>query len=319
MEGREHQISYVYNAEPEDYSQDAIKRWEDGGFSYVAGSWTDFLSFSCRDLVKVLIVRLGKKVDATILDEFPALDTIISATTGISHLDIDAIRKRNIRLINLRGQDEFLKTVPSTAELTWCMLLSIVRKVPAALEHVRQGGWNRNLFRGFQLKGKRIGIIGMGRIGSMIAQYAQAFNMDVAYCDRAVERSDLKRYSSIREMAKNSDILSIHVHPEPENLKLISSDILKCLPANAIVLNSSRGEVWDEEALLKALKEDRIAAIGADVIIHELTDREKSPIWQNRHDERVFLTPHIGGACYDAMWDCELFTQELFFRYADLY
>ena len=101
-------------------------------------------------------------------------------------------------MITLKGEEEFLRTIPSTAEHTWALLLSLIRNVNAAVNHVRNGGWDRDLFKGFQLKNKKIGIIGLGRIGEMIAKYAKAFDMEVLYFDPYVKNNNFSRMKSLK-------------------------------------------------------------------------------------------------------------------------
>lgn len=318
MEGWRNRLDVVYNAEPIDYSPKAIVRWMEKGYEYVAGSWLEIYDYQNTERVAVLIVRLGEKIDELKLDLFPNLKVLISAATGITHLDIDALKSRGIKLISLRGHEEFLKTIPSTAELTWALLLNIYRKLPEALADVSNGNWNRDHFKGLQLRGKTIGIVGMGRIGSIVAGYASAFGMKVKYYDPRVTNKDFIKSKSLEELVLNSDVISLHIHPDPENVALINSKLIRLMTKDTVILNSSRGEIVDEDALWDALKENRLAAYGADVICHEMADKNNSVIWRNRNHRDIYLSPHIGGASYDAMWDCELFTQDLFFRDADM-
>lgn len=301
----------VYNMEPKDYSQKAISIWEESGYHYVEGNWNDFLSFNASSDVKVLIVRLGGMVTSNVLDVFPNLKFVISATTGHNHLDKVAIAERNIKLISLRGHEEFLKTITSTAELTWALLLNLLRKLPSSISHVQEGNWDRELFKGYQLYGKKIGLVGLGRIGSIVARYAKAFGMQVEYVDPIVENKQYTRKRTLEDLVGDIDILSIHVHSDPSNYNLINAEIISKLKDGAYLLNTSRGEVWDEQAVVNNVISGKLKGVGADVVIHETTDREQSPIWKARNHPNVLLTPHIGGASYDAMWQCEEFTQKL--------
>jgi len=318
MEGWRDRLDVVYNAEPTDYSSKAIGKWKEKGYEYVAGSWSEVRSFKDIEKVTILIVRLGEKIDDLKLDLFPSLKVLISAATGITHLDIDALTARGIRLISLRGQEEFLKTIPSTAELTWALLLNIYRKLPEALADVANGNWNRDLFKGLQLRGKSMGIVGMGRIGSIVAGYASSFGMQVRYYDPGVNNNDYVKAKSLEELVLNTDVITLHFHPDPENVALINSKLIRLMTKDTVILNTSRGEIVDEDALWNALKENRLAAYGADVICHEMADKNDSVIWRNRNHRRIYLSPHIGGASYDAMWNCELFTQDLFFKDVDM-
>lgn len=304
-------MPYVYNIEPKDYSKKAISIWEASGYSYFEGSWEHYHSFHACSEVEVLIVRLGGMVTSDVLRVFPNLKFVISATTGHNHLDKVAIAKRDIKLISLRGQEDFLKTIPSTAELTWALLLNLLRNIPSSITHVKEGDWDRELFKGYQLYGKKIGLVGLGRIGSIVARYAGAFGMQVEYVDPKVENSQYTKKATLEELVVDVDILSIHVHSDPSNYNLINAELISKLKDGAYVLNTSRGEVWDEQAVVNNVISGKLKGVGTDVVINETNDREQSPIWKARNHPNILLTPHIGGASYDAMWQCEEFTQKL--------
>lgn len=303
-------MQYVYNIEPKDYSKKAVSIWEESGYHYVEGSWNDYTSFKANAEVKVLIVRLGGMVTSDVLNFFPNLKFVISATTGHNHLDKDAIAERDITLISLRGHEDFLKTIPSTAEFTWALLLNLLRKIPSSISHVEEGNWDRELFKGYQLYGKKIGLVGLGRIGSIVARYAEAFGMVVEYVDPNVENTQYIRKSTLEDLVVDVDILSIHVHSDASNYNLINAEIISKLKEGAYLLNTSRGEIWDEQAVVESVLSGKISA-GTDVVVNETTGREQSPIWKARNHPNILLTPHIGGASYDAMWKCELYTQKM--------
>lgn len=304
-------MQYVYNIEPKDYSKKAISIWEESGYNYVEGSWNDYTSFKAKAEVKVLIVRLGGMVTSEVLELFPNLKFVISATTGHNHLDKDAIIERDIALITLRGHEDFLKTIPSTAELTWALLLNLLRKIPSSISHVEAGYWDRELFKGYQLYGKKIGLVGLGRIGSIVARYAEVFGMVVEYVDPNVENTQYIRKMTLEDLVVDVDILSIHVHSDASNYNLINAEIISKLKEGAYLLNTSRGEIWDEQAVVEGVFSGKISGVGTDVVVNETTGREQSPIWKARNNPNILLTPHIGGASYDAMWQCELFVQKL--------
>ena len=303
-------MQYVYNIEPKDYSKKAVSIWEESGYHYVEGSWNEFTSFKANAEVKVLIVRLGGMVTSDVLNFFPNLKLVISATTGHNHLDKDAIAERDITLISLRGHEDFLKTIPSTAEFTWALLLNLLRKIPSSISHVEEGNWDRELFKGYQLYGKKIGLVGLGRIGSIVARYAEAFGMVVEYFDPNVVNTQYIRKSTLEDLVVDVDILSIHVHSDASNYNLINAEIISKLKEGAYLLNTSRGEIWDEQAVVESVLSGKISA-GTDVVVNETTGREQSPIWKARNHPNILLTPHIGGASYDAMWQCELFVQKI--------
>src|SRR5204862_7459077 len=127
-----------------------------------------------------LIVRLRFNVDAEVLEAGNDLKVVATPTTGLDHVDLDAAKDRGIAVISLRGERAFLERVPATAEHTWALLLSLVRRVPWAAASVVAGEWDRDRFRGRELRGKRLGIVGVGRVGSQVARFAHAFGMTVS-------------------------------------------------------------------------------------------------------------------------------------------
>ncbi len=302
----------VLNAEPAGYSKTAIGYWKQKGFEYTESNWNDIMQQDSFNAVNILITRLAKKIDESVLEKFPALTHLVSATTGLDHIDQNVLSKRNIKLVSLRGQDDFLRTIPSTAEHTWALLLALIRNIPEANEHVKNGFWERDRFRGFQLKGKTIGIIGLGRTGTRVASYAKAFDMDICYFDPYVNNPDFYKYNQLDDLLNKSDIISLHVHLNEETHHLLGAHNIGRLKNGCLLINTSRGNILDEHAAAQALAEKKIMGIATDVLANELDDIKKSPLWksQQRH-EHVIITPHIGGATCDAMWACEEFIVDL--------
>lgn len=304
----------VYNAEPWGYSERARKRWEEKGYVYQEGSWDELDQLASFPDVAVLIVRLKRKVTAAVLEKFPDLNYLISATTGHDHLDVDALITRGIQLVSLRGQTAFLETIPSTAEHMWALLMALMRNISPADQHVQSGKWQRDHFRGYQLKDKTLGIIGYGRTGRKVAQYAQAFGMQVCAYDPYVSEWDtgIETVSDLTEMLRRSDVVSLHVHLNEETHHLLNATNLQALKKGTYVINTSRGNVWDEKALIPLLGQGVIAGIATDVLSTELDDITQSPLWKAQQDGgNILITPHIGGATWDAMWTCEEFVTTL--------
>lgn len=307
-------MKVVYNAEPYGYSEAAIKKWNDKGYSYHAGSWEEINGITSMEEVHILIVRLKNKVTETVLAKFPNLRSIITATTGLDHIDLTAADQRSVSVISLRAHKEFLKTIPSTAELTWALIMSVLRNIPQAHQDVIGGEWDRDAFRGYQLSGKTIGLIGLGRTGTKVAQYAAAFDMKVCYYDPylAIENEHL-RMDSLRELVSQSDIISIHIHLTNDTENLIDKEVLSHLKPGSYLINTSRGKVWDEAAVVASLEKKVLKAVASDVLNDELDQESTSPLLKYAQtNKNVILTPHIGGATWDAMWACEEFICENF-------
>jgi D-3-phosphoglycerate dehydrogenase len=301
-------MKIVLNAEPFGYSNNAVRAWEGKGYVYQESSWKIIKETETFPEVEIIIVRLAQRVGGEILDKFPDLKILVTATTGHDHIDIDELNKRGIQLKSLRGETQFLNTIPSTAEHTWALMMSLIRNIPSANDHVQKGFWNRDLFRGYQLKNKTIGIIGFGRTGQKVAHYARAFDMRVLYFDPFVNLYSEEKVNSLNELIKDSDILSLHVHLNSSTENLINADNLSCTKPGLFIINTSRGKICDESALVNSLKNWQIRGVATDVLSSELEDIEKSPLWHAQQAGfNVIITPHVGGATWDAMWICEEF------------
>lgn len=256
-----------------------------------------------------LIVRLRHQVDAELINAAPALKIIVSATTGLDHIDMEYAARKNISVLSLRGETEFLRTIPATAELTWGLLLALTRNIPSAHASVLNGAWQRDRFKGHELAGLRLGIVGLGRIGEKVAGYGSAFGMKVKaydpYRTDAVSGVELK--TSLAELLGDSDVLSIHVPLIQETVNLIGTKELNMLQRGSWLVNTARGAIVNEPALLDALKSGHLAGAALDVLSGERTN-ENSPLIEHAHTHpNLLLTPHIGGATCESMHSTEVF------------
>lgn len=258
-----------------------------------------------------LYVKLKRRVDARLLDRHPGLRWLVSPTTGLTHVDLAACRARGIEVISLRGETRFLDTISSTAELAWGLLLAAERRIPEADASVRGGAWNRDLFPGRELRGKTLGVVGLGRLGTMVARYGQAFGMKVVYAEpRRVSLRGATRVS-LRRLCADSDVISLHVHASPETAGLLGRAEFAAMRRRPLIVNTARGELIDEKALLAALKSGRVRGAALDVLAGEHAGRRDWPkgdalfAWARRA-KNVILTPHVGGLT-DAAGRAELF------------
>lgn len=230
------------------------------------------------------------------------LKIISCATTGSDHIERGETKRRGIPVRTLMEDKELLLNLTPAAELSWALLLACARMLPAAINHVKSGGWSREIFPGVMLKGKRIGIIGCGRIGTWMSRYARAFGMDIVGYDPLLDDFPPQiRPVSLEELVRTSDFITIHVPLNKDTTELLSEDLFAILKSESILINTSRGAVVDEKALLKALESGRLLAAGLDVLTDE-PDIEKSPLFKyaQTHDNLV-ITPHCGGFSHDAV------------------
>lgn len=264
------------------------------------------------DHYDVLIVRLAHQIDREALNAGGRLRVIVTATTGLDHIDLEYAQERGITVLSLRGETEFLQEVRATAEHTWALLLGLLRNIVPASIAARQGNWDRDRFRGRELNGKRLGIVGLGRLGQKVARYGLAFGMDVGAFDPFVQDGvdGVRREPALTDLLTKSDILSLHLPLNTETLGMIGATELALLPAGAVLVNTSRGQLIDESALIKALKRKHLAGAALDVVAQERNSQNRclSPLldYAGTHDN-LLITPHIGGATYESMAKTEVF------------
>ena len=266
----------------------------------------------------VIITRLGRKIDKQFMSEAKKLKVIVSATTGLNHIDLIEANKRKINVISLRGETSFLKDITSTAEFTISLILEYYRNTGRSINHVLSGhNWNRDMFRGEQLSGKSIGIIGMGRLGNIVASYAKAFRMKVFYYD--IKEGELGLDShykrlTLEDCLKKSDIVSMHANFSNSNVNFFNDEKFKLMNNDALFVNTSRGEMVDEAAMIRALQNKEIGGAALDVISDEndfvSRNIDHPLITYAKKNNNLIITPHIGGASSDAMDLTELFVVE---------
>jgi D-3-phosphoglycerate dehydrogenase / 2-oxoglutarate reductase len=265
--------------------------------------------------VDALIVRLGHQVDEELLAAAPRLRFVASATTGLDHVDLVAAARRGVAVLSLRGESDFLDQVPATAEFTWALLLALLRRLPWAAADAARGNWRRELFRGRELAGRKLGLVGLGRVGRQVAGFGLAFGMEVAACDPAPARlvPGVELYDSLEALLARSEVLCLHAPLDDSTRGLIGERELALLPSGAYLVNTARGGLVDEEALVAALANGRLAGAALDVIENERDEeaRRAGPIQRFLReaggDGRLLLTPHLGGATFDSMARTEIF------------
>jgi D-3-phosphoglycerate dehydrogenase / 2-oxoglutarate reductase len=249
------------------------------------------------------LASLYLRMDKDLLSRAKRLRAIATASTGTDHIDLKFVHERGIEVLSLKSDTEFLNRITATAELAWALLLAVVRRLPSAVAAAQRGDWARDEFRGHQLSGKVLGIVGYGRLGRMVGEFGKAFRMRVLACDvRPVKPARGVEMCSFPELLRRSDVVSVHVHLDEKTRGLFGrAEFARMKPA-AILVNTSRGAVVDEAALLAALKSGRLAGAGLDVIEGEWRrDLSKHPLIRfARKHEQLVITPHIGGVTHES-------------------
>lgn len=292
--------------EPREFSNEALQVLEAAG-EVTLGPFTRDELLSAVARADVLFVRLGHVIDAEILDASRAR-WVVTPTTGLDHIDAVAAAERNVEILSLRDHADVLEDIAATPEHTWGLLLSLVRKIPWAHQHVIEGGWQRDLFRGRDLRGMRLGLLGFGRVARYVARYGTAFGMDVVAYDPYQDdwSADVYRCEQLQELLASSDVLSIHVHLTDETRGMLDESALRHLPPHAVIVNTSRGEILDEDAVVAMLESGRLAGVAVDVLAGELHGVDSPIRHRARTSTDVLITPHIGGATEGAMARTEI-------------
>lgn len=242
-----------------------------------------------------LIVRSGTKVGAEMMDQAPNLKAIGRAGVGVDNIDLDAASERGIAVFNAPGGNTI-----AAAELTMALMLSLVRRVTEADRSMRKGKWDRSKFKGVELKGRTLGLIGAGRIGSEVAIRAKAFGMDVIVYDPYVDLDHAHELGlklvDLNAVIESADVISLHVPLTQETRGMIDASVLARMKDDVFLINASRGGVIDETALFEALEAGSIAGAALDVYEQEPLPPD-SPL---RKAPRLVHTPHLGASTKEA-------------------
>lgn len=249
-------------------------------------------------------------LDAYLRFHFPAdriaravnLKLFVTATTGADHIDALALAQRSIPLLTLKGQRDVLRNITPAAEHSWLLLMACARRLRAAIQGVLAGEWDRNRHPGIMLRGKILGIIGCGRIGQWMSRYSTAFGMKCLGYDPYLDPwPDEIEKSDLDPLLAKSDFITLHVHLDEKTRRLLGPREFNLIKCGAVLINTSRGGVIDEAALLSALLEGRLAAAGLDVLTGEPEIAGHPLVEYARTHDNLIITPHIGGYSPDAL------------------
>lgn len=259
----------------------------------------------------VLFVRLAHRIDGTFLAMSPRLRWLCSPTTGHNHMDEAALAACDVRLLSLRGERRFLETVRATPEHTFGLILALLRRYGRAFADVAAGRWDRDVCRGEELRGNRVGIVGLGRVGYRVAAYCSAFGADVAWFDPEDVPFEpaWRRLPDVASVIGESRIVVLCASHHSDQPPIFGEREIAALSGRYLV-NTARGELVDEPALLDALRDHRLAGAAVDVIADENGDNRLNEWRALLPGRNIVVTPHIGGATFDAMARTELFLAE---------
>lgn len=258
---------------------------------------TQWFKLSREELARfeILVIRSGTKINRENLERFPHLKFIVSGTAGFDHIDLQECQKRKIQVSHCPSAH-----TDSAVELTWALVLACARRLHESHQAVIKGDWDRQKLMGLELSGKTYGVVGLGRIGQRVGHIAKAFGMkllvhDPYQEDLAFEQLQVER-SSLEEVLSQADVLSLHVPLTRETHHLLGEEFLQSLHPNCVLINTSRGSVIHEKALVHALKNERIKYVGLDVFEYEPVVKN-SALFQF---SSMAFTPHLGASTREA-------------------
>ncbi len=276
----------------------AIEKLRSAGFEVIIKEYP-----SEDELVKLIkdadaiIVRSKPRVTRRVIEAAEKLRVIGRAGVGIDNIDLEAAKEKGINVLNTPGAPS-----RSVAELAIGLMLAVARKIAFADRKMREGVWAKKQCMGFELRGKVLGVIGMGRIGREVARIAYyGFGMKIIYYDARGKMEDVERelgakYRELNDVLREADIVTLHVPLLPSTRHLINEERLKLMKPSTILINTARGGVVDTEALIKALSNGWIAGAGLDVYEEEPLPKDH-PLTKF---DNVVLTPHIGSTTIEA-------------------
>jgi len=269
--------------------------------TYLPGNYSDL--FATVPDYDYLIPSVKYKLDRELLLNATKLKAISTPSTGTDHIDFQACEELGIKVFSMKNDIGFLSNITATAELAFSHILNVSRKVPSAFRHVLNGEWNSSMFCGRELQGKTLGIVGFGRLGSMMSDYGLAFRMSVIAYDpyKRIDKQGVHQVD-FDELLHHSDIITLHLHLNSETTGLIGRDAFRKMKKGVAIINTSRGAIIDTESLLEALNDGTVSGAGLDVIDNELEGNTANhPLvkYAGKHDNLI-ITPHIGGVTLDS-------------------
>lgn len=239
------------------------------------------------------------KLNSTILAG-SGVRVINTASTGLNHINLDDCKELDIEIVSLTNDYELIKNLPSTSELAFGLMLALLRHIPASSEDVKKGEWNYENYMGRQVDGLTAGIIGYGRLGKLMARYAKTFGMRVLVVDPYVEVPTEYEKVSLEKVAAEADVISLHVHVNNETKHMVNEEFISKTKKQPYLINTARGELVDEKAVIDGVKSGTLSGYGADGIEDEFGSRDKSPMIQAAQElNNILIVPHTGGMTWE--------------------
>ena len=245
-------------------------------------------------------VFIGKKI----IDKAIKLKVICTASTGTNHIDLSYARKKKIKIISLKKEKKIIDKISSTSEHAFALTLASLRNIVTGFESVLKKKWDYTNFIGRQMNFLTVGIVGYGRLGKKYANFCKAFNSKIIFYDpykKSISKK-IKKINNLNKLLSISDIISIHVHLNQNTHYMFNKHNLLKLKKNVIIVNTARGELFNEQDLIDFLKKNKKAKFATDVLENEIFGISNNKLikYATTHKDQIIITPHIGGMTIEA-------------------
>jgi len=264
---------------------------------------------------EALFIRLKHFIGSAFLEKTPALRFVCTPTTGLNHLDLPELSRRGVEVISLKGESGFLSDIRATPEHTFGLVMALLRRYKDAFLHADNSAWEREKFKGEEIFGKKVGLVGLGRVGKILARYFQCFGAQTLFFDpdRSVSSSAAQRVNSLDGLIERCEIVIVCAAYSEQNKGFFSRRYIKLLK-DKYFINTARGELLDEEAFLEKIKAGYFRGVALDVLNNETGPNNLAKFLKLTSRQNLIITPHIAGATYESMRKTEEFIAEKLFR-----
>jgi len=263
--------------------------------------------------IETVFIRLAERLGPAYHEEHPALSCIVTPTTGLNHLDLEYFATAGVDILSLKGRTEFLDNIHATSEHTLALTLALLRNLPEASNSVRAGTWNRKLFQGREIFGKTVLLVGYGRLGRQTHRLFEAFGARVLAFDIDPKKAGSEIAIPFADGLALADIVSLHVSLDESSTGFFGPSFFGAMKSGAILINTARGELVDQMALLKNLESGHLAGAALDVLWDEPDPLDDTVLNALRQfGPRLVITPHIGGLTWESLSAVEEYMTDLF-------
>lgn len=261
-----------------------------------------------KDKFNIIFTNPNKSkifISKEIIDSQKNLKIICTASTGTNHIDLDYAKLKKIKIISIRKNLKTIEKITSTAELALTLMLSSIRNIREANQDVKNKNWDYTKFVGRQISDLKIGVVGYGRLGKIFTKLITPLAKKILIYEKNFKINDenKKKQTNINNLLKKSDIISLHIHADKENINFFNKKFFSQIKKDALIVNTSRGEIIDEDDLLIFLKKNPKMRYATDVLNNEINSIKNNKLLNySINSTQVLITPHIGGMTKEAQF-----------------